>query len=105
MAPMMAQVSISAENAVELENAKELPMKVQQAAGTALILVVIHLVLRVMSSAYNLVRIIPNASRIPQVVFQTVLSMALFVVLDVALILVLAAMSRTTEQQMLDSNS
>jgi hypothetical protein len=80
-------------------------MRVQQAAGTGLILVVIHLVLRVMSSVYSLVRIIPHSSRIPGVIVQTVLNMVLFVLLDVALILVLAGLSRTREQQMLDSNS
>ena len=80
-------------------------MRVQQAAGTGLILVVIHLVLSVMSSLYSLVRIIPNASRIPGLVLQVILNMVSFVLLDVALILILAALSRTREQQMLDSNS
>lgn len=74
-------------------------MKVEQAAQVGLILVVIHLVLSFVNSAYGLARFIPHLIQHLEIVVRVLLSLASWVLLDVALILVFAALSRTRGEQ------
>ena len=74
-------------------------MKVGQAARIALVLVVVHFVLGLVSSGYTLVRIFGHVAQNPGMVVQVALSYASWILLDVALMLVFLALSRTRGEQ------
>ena len=78
-------------------------MKVADAARTGLILVIVHLVLAVALWASQILRVINHAP--PGLLVQMLLGIVSAILLDVVLIILCVALSRTKEQQILDSSN
>ena len=78
-------------------------MKVTDAARTGLILVIVHLVLTVALWASNILRVISHAT--PGLLVRMLLGIVSAILLDVVLIILCIALSRTKEQQILDSSN
>ena len=78
-------------------------MKGADAARTGLILVIVHLVLAVALWASQILRVINHAP--PGLLVQMLLGIVSAILLDVVLIILCVALSRTKEQQILDSSN